>query len=110
MQLINKNISAKLEFTKPFELSEDSISNISEDCLYLNIYAPVDDNFMIKKKPILFVIHGGDGNTGTGALDITEPSIFVTFTDTIVVTINYRLGIFGFLSLNGNDGILFFYF
>lgn len=64
MQLINLNLSPNLEFSYPFELAKDSTSQISEDCLYLNIYAPVSDDFMVKKKPIMVVIHGGDGTTG----------------------------------------------
>lgn len=103
MQLFNKKISQNLEFTLPFELKKDSISKISEDCLYLNIYAPASDDFMVKKKPIMVVIHGGDGTTGSGSLDIHEPSIFATMTNTIVVTFNYRLGAFGFLRIEGSD-------
>lgn len=105
MQLINMKLSSNLEFSKPYELAKDSSSRISEDCLYLNIYAPANDDFMIKKKPIMVVIHGGDGPTGSGSLDINEPSVFVTTTDTIVVTFNYRLGIFGFLRLDDDDDI-----
>lgn len=107
MQLIHEKLSPKLEFSKPFELAKNSTSSISEDCLFLNIYAPVDDNFMIKKKPILFIIHGGDETTGTGSLDIHEPSVFSSLTDTIVVTFNYRIGIFGFLRIDNDEGIHF---
>ena len=103
MQLINKKLSDKLKFSHPYELADDSISKPSEDCLYLNIYVPKKD-FKIKKKPILIVIHGGDGTTGTGSLDIQEPSVFAAMTNTIVVTVNYRLGIFGFLQIEGNNG------
>ncbi len=103
MQLINRNLSSKIEFTKPFELSSDSISRINEDCLYLNIYAPIDEFNLVRKKPILIIIHGGD-MTGASSLDIQDPSIFSSITDTIVVTFNYRLGIFGFIHINGNEG------
>jgi len=104
MQLINEKLNPKLEFSKPFELAKNSTSSINEDCLFLNIYAPVDDNFMVKKKPILFIIHGGDGTTGTGSLDIHEPSVFSSITDTIVITFNYRIGIFGFLKIDNDQG------
>ncbi len=106
MQLINKNVTSQLEFTKLFELAVDSSIKTSEDCLFLNIHAPIDEDYMIKKKPVLFVIHGGDGTTGTGSLDIQEPSVFASMTNTIVVTFNYRLGIFGFLNINGEEGKL----
>ena len=49
----------------------------------------------------MVVFHGGDG---TGSLDIHEPSAFVTLTDTIVITFNYRIGIFGFLNIENEDG------
>ena len=106
MQLINKNVTSQLEFTKLFELAVDSSIKTSEDCLFLNIHAPIDEDYMIKKKPILFVIHGGDGTTGTGSLDIQEPSVFASMTNTIVITFNYRLGIFGFLNINGEESKL----
>ena len=64
MQLINMTLSEDLRFSRPYDLAKNSTSKISEDCLYLNIYAPADSNFMVKKKPILVIIHGGDGTTG----------------------------------------------
>lgn len=105
MQMIRMKISEKIEFSKPYELAKNSTSRTSEDCLFLNIYAPIDDEFMVKKKAIMIVIHGGDGTVGTGSLDIHEPSVFVSVTDTIVVTFNYRLGILGFLRIDDDDEI-----
>lgn len=58
------SLTENLEFSRPYDLAKNSTSRMSEDCLYLNIYAPVDSNFMTKKKPIMVVIHGGDGTTG----------------------------------------------
>ena len=111
MQLVNMNLSPNLEFSKPYELKKSSAKKVSEDCLYLSIYAPVDDDYMINKKPIMVVIHGGDGTTGSGNLDIQEPSAFVAMSNTIVITLNYRLGIFGFLRLGDNQGFdLIFFF
>ena len=66
----------------------------SEDCLYLDIKAP-------KKRsnnalPVMFWIHGG-GNT-SGLKDIYDFSKMVNRHDVIVVTINYRLGPFGWFT------------
>jgi len=66
----------------------------SEDCLYLDIKAP-------KKKsnnplPVMFWIHGG-GNT-SGLKDVYDFSKMVSRHDVIVVTINYRLGPFGWFT------------
>ena len=70
----------------------------SEDCLYLNIFAPRD----VKKSdklPVLFWIHGGELVTGSGA-DF-DPSDLAKASNTIVVTFNYRLGVLGFLAADG---------
>ena len=74
----------------------------SEDCLYLDIKTP-------KKKfsellPVMFWIHGG-GNT-SGLKDLYDYSTMVNRHDVIVVTINYRLGAFGWFthpSIQGNQ-------
>ena len=74
----------------------------SEDCLYLDVKTP-------KKKssellPVMFWIHGG-GNT-SGLKDLYDYSTIVNRHDVIVVTINYRLGAFGWFthpSIQGNQ-------
>ncbi|CAL9637649.1 carboxylesterase family protein [Streptomyces sp. enrichment culture] len=66
----------------------------TEDCLDLNVYVP---DTARAKTPVLVWIHGG-GFTG-GAGQDTNPRTFVTQTGTIVVTINYRLGVLGTLNL-----------
>lgn len=65
----------------------------SEDCLYLNVYAPKDNEG--KKRPVLVWIPGGGLRTGSG--DEYDVSNFIK-KDIVVVTINYRLGVFGFFS------------
>lgn len=80
---------------------------LTEDCLYLNVYAP---DTVRRDLPVLVWIHGG-GFTG-GAGQDTDPRRYVQKNDSIVVTINYRLGILGFLNLPqlgtgaGNFGLL----
>ena len=66
----------------------------TEDCLYLDIKAP-KNNFK-KELPVMFWIHGG-GNT-SGLKDIYDFSKMVDRHDVIVVTINYRLGPFGWFT------------
>ena len=80
----------------------DGILTGSEDCLYLDVKTP-------KKKfsellPVMFWIHGG-GNT-SGLKDLYDYSTMVDRHDVIVVTINYRLGAFGWFthpSIQGNQ-------
>ncbi|CAD5210867.1 unnamed protein product [Bursaphelenchus xylophilus] len=83
----------------------------SEDCLNLNIYAPSIPTGSSTKLPVLFYIHGGGYLTDTAAffgLEITAK--ILPKKDVIVVTVNYRLGLFGFLStpegtVPGNQGL-----
>ena len=65
----------------------------TEDCLYLDIKRPKKAS---KKLPVMFWIHGG-GNT-SGLKDLYDFSTMVNNHDVIVVTINYRLGPFGWFT------------
>ena len=85
-----------------------STPKLNEDCLYLNVYAPDTTR---KHLPVLVWIHGG-GFTG-GAGQDTDPRQYVQKNNAVVVTINYRLGILGYLNLpqlpadgRGNFGLL----
>lgn len=69
-------------------------NSTSEDCLYLNVYTP-RKLLRGKRYPVMFWIHGGSLNTGAG--DPYVPTRLVA-KGVIVVTINYRLGLFGFLA------------
>ncbi|MYM67896.1 carboxylesterase family protein [Pseudoduganella sp. FT55W] len=78
----------------------------SEDCLYLNVWAPEQAD----KLPVLVWIHGGGYYGGTGS----QPGFNganLAKRGAIVVTINYRLGIFGFFAHpelkdeSGNQGL-----
>ncbi|KAG8253644.1 hypothetical protein J6590_029217 [Homalodisca vitripennis] len=72
-----------------------------EDCLYLNIYTP---NLVGSRKlPVLFFIHGGAFKIGSGGTFLHGPH-FLLDEDIVLVTINYRLGVFGFLTLE--DSVL----
>ncbi len=64
-----------------------------EDCLYLNVFTP--DPLPRKRLPVMVWIHGG-GFT-VGAATDNDPTPLVARTGVIVVTVNYRLGPFGFL-------------
>lgn len=90
-----------------------SLPIISEDCLYLNIFSRNDTylNRANELKPMMIWIHGGSLLSDSSASDIWEPSTLVAAGDVIVASINYRLGIFGFLHLSdtkatGNIGLL----
>ncbi len=72
----------------------------SEDCLYLNVYAPAAPG---GGRPVLVWIHGGGFVIGSGSQDIYDASSLVRRGDVVVVTINYRLGALGFLHLDDEE-------
>src|SRR5205807_1433023 len=77
---------------------------MSEDCLSLNVWTPACDD---AKRPVMVWIHGGAFLFGTGSTPWYDGRSFAR-DDVVLVTINYRLGAFGFLYLDGlaNNGIL----
>ncbi len=68
--------------------------DISEDCLFLNIWAPLKK---ARPRPVLVWIHGGGFNSGSGAIPIYDGAALAA-RGAVVVTINYRVGVFGFLA------------
>src|ERR1700761_9196704 len=70
---------------------------MGEDCLVLNIWTPtVDRN---AKKPVLLHIHGGGFYGGSGNSPGYDGEEMARFGDCVVVTLNHRLGAFGYLNL-----------
>src|SRR5581483_2490737 len=70
----------------------------NEDCLYLNIYRPA-----LRRSgalPVLLYIHGGSNQSGSGS---DYDASAMAMKGIVVVTINYRLGAFGFLALPSLD-------
>ncbi|XP_052022688.1 carboxylesterase 3 isoform X3 [Apodemus sylvaticus] len=79
-----------------FTLNEKlQIFPISEDCLILNIYSPTETTAGTKK-PVMVWIHGGSMVVGSATSQ--DGSALAAYGDVVVVTVQYRLGIFGFLS------------
>lgn len=85
----------------------------SEDCLTLNLWTPGNEGCT---RPVLFYIHGGGFIEGSNSNPLFDGSTFAEHGDMVVVTVNYRLGVLGFLDLqamlgedyqsSGNCGIL----
>ena len=68
----------------------------SEDCLYLNIWRPADRR---GDRPVIVFVHGGSNVSGYTADPVYDGAALAKAADAVVVTVNYRLGIFGFLDV-----------
>jgi para-nitrobenzyl esterase len=97
----------------PYTAAMITLPERSEDCLYLNVWAPAGS---ASKRPVYFFIHGGAFQAGGTSVATNDGSAFAR-KGAVVVTINYRLGLLGFfahpdltrespLSSSGNYGML----
>jgi para-nitrobenzyl esterase len=87
--------------------------NQSEDCLFLNVWTPGLDR---KKRPVMVWLHGGGFFAGSGAGPLYDGGNLARKGDTVIVTVNHRLNVFGYLHLgdvmgpdyatSGNNGQL----
>ncbi|XP_070577223.1 cholinesterase-like isoform X2 [Ptychodera flava] len=82
--------------------------SLSEDCLFLNIWVPYPRQ---ENMAVMVWIHGGSFNWGTANVHQYNGKVLATTQNVIVVTMNYRLGPFGFLALGipeipGNMGLM----
>ncbi|KAK3593557.1 hypothetical protein CHS0354_018644 [Potamilus streckersoni] len=75
-------------------------TNISEDCLYLNLWVPKNT---IGKLATLLWIYGGGFVSGTSTLDIYDGKLLAAKNNVIVASIQYRLGPLGFLYLGSDE-------
>ncbi|KAL8181770.1 UNVERIFIED_CONTAM: hypothetical protein K2H54_027397 [Gekko kuhli] len=86
---------------------EVSPSSVSEDCLYLNIYVPDHTGGDL---PVLVFFHNGVAGGSDQTRILIDGSYLAAVGNVIVVTVNYRVGVFGFLSTgsspaSGNGGL-----
>uniref|UniRef100_A0A182ITJ1 Carboxylic ester hydrolase n=1 Tax=Anopheles atroparvus TaxID=41427 RepID=A0A182ITJ1_ANOAO len=82
----------------------------SEDCLYLNVYRPKGCDNSTRKLPVMVYIHGGGFFSGTASPWVLGPEYIMDTGRVILVTIQYRLGVLGFLATGdsaapGNFGL-----
>uniref|UniRef100_A0A182KE47 Carboxylic ester hydrolase n=1 Tax=Anopheles christyi TaxID=43041 RepID=A0A182KE47_9DIPT len=70
----------------------------TEDCLYLNVFVPVLELRDAAALPVMMYIHGGAYSAGSAQTELRDPARFMSSRQVIVVTIQYRLGVFGFFS------------
>ncbi|KAL4878302.1 Carboxylesterase family-domain-containing protein [Aspergillus karnatakaensis] len=73
--------------------------NISEDCLYLNVFTPVlPERAGTVRKPVAVYFYGGAFTSGSASRIEYDGGNFASRNDVVVVTVNYRLGALGWLA------------
>jgi len=92
--------------------SENNNSVQSEDCLAVNVWTPAADS---NRRPVMVFVHGGAFIEGSARNTGYDGAVLARRGDLVVVTLQYRLGPFGFLELSeiggseyagsGNNGI-----
>uniref|UniRef100_A0A3Q2Y5G8 Neuroligin-4, X-linked-like n=1 Tax=Hippocampus comes TaxID=109280 RepID=A0A3Q2Y5G8_HIPCM len=97
--------------TANLDIAATYLTHQSEDCLYLNIYVPTEEDIHEEggQRPVMVYVHGGSYTEGTG--NMMDGSVLASYGNVIVITLNYRLGVLGFLSTGdqaakGNYGLL----
>jgi para-nitrobenzyl esterase len=86
-----------------------SEANQSEDCLFLNVTAPLAKS--TRARPVVVYIHGGAYSSGSGSSPLYDGANLCRNGDVVVVSVNHRLSLFGYLYLpgfpdSGNAGML----
>ncbi|XP_022647725.1 neuroligin-4, X-linked-like isoform X2 [Varroa destructor] len=105
-QAAQKMPLARVEYLKKIS---QLLINQSEDCLFLNIYAPAKVARSNVKLPVVMFIHGGDYDWGSGSA--FDGTLLASYANIVFVTINFRLGILGFFpamehASRANNGLL----
>lgn len=80
---------------KPWTYEFMAHGEVSEDCLYLNVWTGAKS--ATERRPVLMWIHGGGNNDGSGAIHVYDGEGLAR-KGLVVVTVNYRLNTFGFFS------------
>ena len=73
----------------------------SEDCLTVNVFTPGLDN---RARPVMVWMHGGGFSAGSGNYLLYDGTNLAKKEDVVVVSVNHRLNIFGYLHLAGIGG------
>ncbi|RPJ60082.1 MAG: carboxylesterase/lipase family protein, partial [Acidobacteria bacterium] len=93
---------AAMQVGNPMATQTDGVPpEVSEDCLSLNVWTPAADDV---RRPVLVWLHGGAAVVGTGSRPLYNGARLAARGDVVVVTLNYRLGLFGFLRGRGGCG------
>lgn len=90
-----KNKSDNKKWKIEWPASSNVSKKVSEDCLYLNIFVPLDVDLsspMQSHLPVMVWIHGGDFVAGSASKPLYDGRFISNFTHSVVVSLEYRLG------------------
>ncbi len=104
MQMYSPSGPRTTEFTRQIQtifptLGEAKVDN--EDCLFLNLWTPSADE---AKRPVMVWFHGGGYAYGSGGWPVYDGRNLAARGDVVVVTVNHRLNVFGYLYLGDRFG------
>jgi para-nitrobenzyl esterase len=88
------------DYQTPFYAWYSAIRDVSEDCLFLNVFTPAPDD---GRRPVMVWLHGGGWRNFASTAPGTDGSALAEAEDVVVVSLNHRLGAFGFLALDRDD-------
>ncbi|MEU9456085.1 carboxylesterase family protein [Streptomyces sp. NPDC048277] len=71
----------------------------SEDCLYLNVWTPSRRKDSAEARPVMVWIHGGEFSYGSAGAPVYDGAHLAEVADVVVVSVNHRLNVFGYLWL-----------
>jgi para-nitrobenzyl esterase len=77
-----------------------AIQPISEDCLFVNVYTP---GLGRERRPVMVWLHGGGWSNCAGTAPGFDGTQLARDGDVVVVTVNHRLNVFGYLNIGGSD-------
>ncbi len=80
----------------------DPEPSLDEDCLFLNVYAPAAEPTG-PDRPVLIWLHGGGFTVGSGSWPLYDGANLARRGDAVIVTVNHRLGLLGYLDLSSLD-------
>lgn len=84
----------------PFYAWYAAIRPTSEDCLFLNVFTPGLDD---RRRPVMVWIHGGGWRAFSGTAPGFDGTALARAQDVVVVTLNHRLSVLGFLRIDDGD-------
>jgi len=107
MQLVSGGHDAADDFEfqmhRVYTMASD-VKVMSEDCLYLNVWTPGTNH---QKRPVMVWIHGGGFTSGSSSMPPYHGDGLAKTGNVVVVSINHRLNVFGYLHLGEAMGFQF---